>query len=431
MTAAEAEATTATVGDAAQGDEGARRPSLVRAVLLTVGRAVARLWHATSPVRRVVSVFGWLVLAAAVVATGVGIVVGWLELVYLGLTLAAALAIATVFLVGRASYRVGVELDRPRVVAGERAFGRLLVANAGARPAAASRMELPVGTGVAEFVVPSLAAGAEHDELFAVPTQRRAVIVAGPPESVRGDHLGLLRRTVRWADPVELFVHPRTARLDPTTSGLVRDLEGEVTTKVTDNDMSFHALRAYEPGDDRRNVHWRTSARTGRLMVRQFEESRRSHVTILQSVDPRRWAGEDEFELGVSIAASLGVQVIRSGIAMSSLTEHRLLASRTPIALLDDSCRVELAAVPHATLRDFARAATRRLPAPSIAMIVAGSATPLPEFRQAEAFFGADTRTIAFRVDVAAEPGYALVGGLTLLTVPTLEDLVRLVGRFV
>jgi hypothetical protein len=64
-------------------------------------------------------------------------------------------------------------------------------------------------------------------------------------------------------------------------------------------------------------------------------------------------------------------------------------------------------------------------------MVVSGSATELAEFRQVETYFGADTRTIAFRVDLAADPGYALVGGLTVLTVPTLEDLVRLVGRFV
>jgi hypothetical protein len=433
MTAEGAIAAETAAVDSASGDDAEREPraSLLRAVLLTLGRAARRAWGVTAPVRAVVSRFGWLVLAAAVVAIGAGLVVGWLELIYLGLTLAAALVIATVFLIGRASYRVTVELDRPRVVAGERAFGRLLVANAGSRAAGASRMELPVGAGVAEFVIPGLAAGAEHDELFAVPTQRRAVIVAGPPESVRGDHLGLLRRTVRWADPVELFVHPRTARLDPTTSGLVRDLEGEVTTKVTDNDMSFHALRAYEPGDDRRNVHWRTSARTGQLMVRQFEESRRSHVTILQTVDPRRWGGEEEFELGVSVAASLGVQVIRSGIAVSSLSEHLLLATRTPVALLDDSCRLEVAPTPHRTLRDFARTGTRRLPAPSIVMMVAGSTTELAEFRQVEAFFGADTRAIAFRVDPSADAGYARVGALTVLTVPALEDLVRLVGRFV
>ena len=152
--------------------------------------------------------------------------------------------VSIAFVFGRLHYRVGIELQPARVVAGERALGRLVVENAGAATSTPSRLELPVGAGLAEFVVPALAPGAEHEELFAVPTNRRAVIVAGPAVSVRGDQLGLLRRTVRWTEPVELFVHPRTARLQPSAAGLVRDLEGEVTKTITNNDISFHALRA-------------------------------------------------------------------------------------------------------------------------------------------------------------------------------------------
>ena len=243
------------------------------------GRAVAGF---AAPVTGVVSTTGWLVLAGAVVALVIAWVFGWIEFAFLGFTLLAAVLVSIAFVFGRLHYRVGIELQPARVVAGERALGRLVVENAGASTSTPSRLELPVGAGLAEFVVPALAPGAEHEELFAVPTNRRAVIVAGPAVSVRGDQLGLLRRTVRWTEPVELFVHPRTARLQPSAAGLVRDLEGEVTKTITNNDISFHALRAYEPGDALRNVHWRTSARTGQLMVRQYEETRRSQLILVQ-----------------------------------------------------------------------------------------------------------------------------------------------------
>jgi uncharacterized protein (DUF58 family) len=315
------------------------------------------------------------------------------------------------------------------VVAGERALGRLVVANAGTTTSTPSRLELPVGAGLAEFVVPALAPGGEHEELFAVPTNRRAVIVAGPAVSVRGDQLGLLRRTVRWTEPVELFVHPVTARLRPSAAGLVRDLEGEVTKTITDNDISFHALRAYQPGDALRNVHWRTSARTGQLMVRQYEETRRSQLILVQSTEREHYASDDEFELAVSVVASLAVQVIRDATRVAVVTEALALRTATPTALLDDASRIEPVRRRFATVRDFVRETTKRLPTPSVVITVGGSLLPIAEVRSIETLFGADTETIAFRVDLGATSRITRIGDTTVVTVGDLTELPRLVRR--
>ncbi len=388
-----------------------------------------RGWTAAEPALRILSPIGWLTLACAVAAFAVGRVLGWQEFVYLGLTLLAGLLIAVAFVFGRSSYAVLIELTPRRVVAGERALGRLVVTNTGAKKSTPTRVELPVGTGLAEFVIPPLEPRAEHEELYAVPTQRRAVIVAGPAISVRGDQLGLLRRTVRWTDPVELFVHPRTARLTPSASGLVRDLEGEPTKTITNTDISFHALRAYEPGDDRRYVHWRTSARTGQLMVRQFEETRRSQLTIVHDLDRRHYLSDDEFELAVSITASLAVQVIREGTRLSVVSELRELRTRTPTALLDDSCRLDLVTSRFEGVREAARVTTLRLPPPSIAVLVTGSLLPLTEFRAVERLFGLDTQTIGFRAEPGGQSRLSLVSGLRVATVGVLDELGRLVRR--
>ena len=55
------------------------------------------------------------------------------------------------------------------------------------------------------------------------------------------------------------------------------------------SDLAFHALREYQPGDDRRYIHWRSSAKAGRLLVRQFLDTRRSHVTVLVDTDPEQY----------------------------------------------------------------------------------------------------------------------------------------------
>jgi uncharacterized protein (DUF58 family) len=403
--------------------------------------AGARVGAFAAPVTSVISTAGWLVLAAAAVSLAVAWGLGWIELAFVGATLLAALLVAIPFVFGRVRYRVAIELQPRRVVAGERALGRLVVANTGEAASVPSQLELPVGSGLAEFVIPAIPPDGEHEELFAVPTQRRAVIVAGPAASVRGDQLGLLRREVRWTDPVELFVHPITARLKPSAAGLVRDLEGEVTKTITNNDISFHALRAYEPGDALRNVHWRTSARTGQLMVRQYEETRRSQLLLVQATRADHYASDAEFELAVSVLASLGVQVIRDATRLAVATDRFTLNTATPTALLDDTSRIEPvgdrsadgashgAVAPTTSVRDLVREAARRIPAPSVVIVVAGSRTPVAEFRAVEPVFGSDTQVIAFRAELGAASRIARVGESTVVTVGALDELSRLVRR--
>jgi len=384
----------------------------------------------------ILSSAGWIALAFAAVMLVGGFVLGWQELTFVGLPVLVGLVFCTVFLIGRTTYDVTIELSPSRVVVGERALGRLVITNSGTRSVLAARMELPVGAGRAEFSIPALKPAQEHDELFAVPTNRRAVIATGPAISVRGDQLGLIRRVVRWTDPIDLFVHPVTTPLAPSAAGLVRDLEGQVTKKITDSDLSFHALRSYAPGDDRRYVHWRTSARliqqTGdpmNLMVRQFEETRRSQLTVLQSESSAFYESDGEFELAVSVATSLAAQVIRDGTALNIVSESRRLHTHSASAMLDDSCRMELSGKLGGNARDFARTATKRLPPPSVLFIIAGSKMTASDYRQIEMLFPPETTVVAFRIELGADAALRQVAGVKVAVVGALRDLPKVVSR--
>ncbi len=436
MTATADAATTATTTDstgagprAAVAGAWVRVRSALGTALGVLQLAWAAVWRVIGPVLGVVSGTGWVVLGFAVVIGVTGLVLGWQEFVYVGVTLLAGVLVAIPFIVGRSAFAVAIELSPRRVVAGERALGRMLVTNTGQRKSTSTRFELPVGKGLAEFSLPAIAPQGEHEELFAVPTNRRAVIVAGPAVSVRGDQLGLMRRAVRWADPVELFVHPLTARLTPSAAGLVRDLEGEVTKTITNSDISFHALRAYEPGDDRRYVHWRTSARTGQLMVRQFEETRRSQLTIVFNADRRCYASEEEFELAVSIMASVAVQVMLDGTKLKVVSEKMALRTVTPVTLLDDSCRIEQVTSPFSTMREFVRVATLRLPPPSVAIVITGSQLQPGDIRSVETLFGTETQTVGIRAELDGMSRVTRVAGLPVATVGRLEELSRVIRR--
>ena len=375
-----------------------------------------------------VSPVGWGVAVVALLALVLGRRLGWLEFAALGCALGAVLVIALLMTIGRSRYLITLDMADRRVKVGERALGRLEVRNAARRRALPSRVELPVGAVVAEFAIPGLSPGAEHDDLFAIPTARRAVIVVGPVRSVRGDPFGLARRSVRWTRPVELFVHPLLVSLAGASAGLLRDLEGQTTRDLSDSDLSFHALRDYVAGDDRRYIHWRTTARRGSLMVKQFEDTRRTQTALALSTDPTDYADDDEFEMAVSVIASVGVQTIREEREIAVLAGPGTLRVETPPLLLDDCSALALSSS-GAGAAMLGRRVAREAPEASVAMLVTGSEPSSADLRLGARHVPAGTRTVVVRCERGADVSVRTQGSLSLATIGHLDDLPRLLRR--
>ncbi|MDM8084134.1 DUF58 domain-containing protein [Cellulomonas cellasea] len=375
-----------------------------------------------------ISPVGWGALAGALVGVVLGRWLGWLELAGAGAALAVAVAVSLLMTVGRDRYVVDLYLADHRVRVGERAVGRLAVRNTARHRSLPARIELPVGAGAAELALPSLASGEEHEDLFAIPTTRRAVVVVGPVRSVRGDPLGLARRRLRWTEPAELFVHPEIVSLAGASSGLLRDLEGQSTRDLSDSDLSFHALRDYVAGDDRRYIHWRTTARRGALMVKQFEDTRRTQTVVALSTDPRDYADDDEFELAVSTVASLGVQVLREERDLAVLAGPGRLRVETPPRLLDDCAALALA-LGTAGAGDLGRRIARDTPEASVALLVAGSTPTVAQLRAGVRHVPVGTRTVMITCALGAEVEVRTQGSLTLATLGGLDDLPRVLRR--
>jgi uncharacterized protein (DUF58 family) len=298
----------------------------------------------------------------------------------------------------------------------------LEVTSTAGRRQRSSQLELPVGDGAALLGIPALDPEQTHEELFVVPTERRAVIPVGPARSVRGDAVGLLRREVRWTEVEQLYVHPRTVRLDAGAPGLLRDLEGEVTHDVTNSDVAFHALRGYVPGDDRRFIHWRTSARTGTLMVRQFEQTRRSHTLLALSTGAGDYAGDDQFELAVEAAASIGLQAFRETRPVSLVTSQHTLPARTARTMLDQFSGVDPTPRDHG-VGPMARRAVREIPEASIAFVFCGSNPSPAEIRSAGLAFPVGVRVVAVRAVPAAQSGVRILAGVPVVTLGALDEL--------
>lgn len=369
---------------------------------------------------------GRAVLGVAAGAWLVGVWLGWDELLFVAGGCIVVVGVALLFTIGRAKLDIAVELTPHRVVVGDQAVGRVQVTNVSGGRMLPMRLEAPVGVGLARFEVPSLAAGATWDELFVVPTTRRSIIPVGPVSSVRGDPLGLARRAVAWAEPIDLFVHPRTIRLAGMTAGWIRDLEGHPTKDLSPSDVAFHTLREYVPGDDRRHVHWRTSARLGTLMVRQFVDSRRSHLGLVLSTNPSDYATEEEFELAVSVVGSLAVSALLDDQAVSVTTGGRPLPAYAPPKLLDGLAGVE----PVERKTDLTTLVRRSVPivrGASVVAVVAGTGVSPVALRRAAELFHHDTRVLGVRAAPGGEATLRTIGSTSILELGALEDLARVV----
>ncbi|MDQ5861269.1 MAG: DUF58 domain-containing protein [Actinomycetota bacterium] len=374
------------------------------------------------PVLSVVSVLGWSVLAASILLWAAGQAFGWQEAKAAAIAAFVLFLIAIGFILGRSSYGVILDLARTRVAVGDSAVGSIAVSNTSARPLLPAALELPVGNATAVFHLPRMKPAQVHEDLFTIPTARRAVIVVGPVRSVRADPLHLLRRQVLWTEPEDLFVHPKTVALAGSAAGFIRDLEGMPTTDLSSADVAFHALRDYVPGDDRRHIHWKTTARTNKLMVRQFEETRRAHLAISLSINTDEYASEQEFEMAISTAASIGRQAIREQRELDVLTQKGPLRCETGRNLLDDMTRIAGAPM-RRTAVDLARTLADTVPNASVVFFVVGSNVTPSQLRSAAASVPLGVRSLAVRLQIGAAPGRANIADLTVLTLGDLADL--------
>jgi uncharacterized protein (DUF58 family) len=409
-----------------------RLPAVLAQAGLRVGGAVAErtgpVREATRPVwapvvgfLRWISPLGWSVLAVGLLCWVVAAVADWDEWAMIGLAAIALLVLCVLLAVGRTRVRIDTEVEPLRVTVGEPASGRISVTNESRRGMLPLLVELPVGMTAARFTLPALGSGKAHEELFVVPTERRGVIPVGPASTVQGDPLGLVRRTLRWTDVTELYVHPRTISLESLGSGLLRDLEGETTQEMSMSDLAFHALREYQPGDDRRYIHWRSSAKAGRLLVRQFLDTRRSHLTMLVDADPARYrAGEVDAETAISVAASLAIRAHMDEQDFTVLCRGAS-ASRTSAPLaLDELARVQLGP---SDLYALAGDGLALAPDTSMAVLVTGTSTPFLEVQRALGRFENEVLKVALTVDERERVGVKNVGGLTLMNIHGLADL--------
>jgi uncharacterized protein (DUF58 family) len=123
------------------------------------------------------------------------------------------------------------------------------------------------------------------------------------------------RRTVRV--PSTLTVLPRIWRLAPLRAAGRRDSAEPVVARAARAGLEVYGVRDYREGDSLRHVHWRSTARRGQLVIREYErDAQEASVLLLDTRSgphPLLHGGEEVFEDLVRAVASVADAMTRTG----------------------------------------------------------------------------------------------------------------------
>ncbi|MDP6605922.1 MAG: DUF58 domain-containing protein [Dehalococcoidia bacterium] len=146
---------------------------------------------------------------------------------------------------------------------------------------------------------------------YRTPTRRRGLYELGPVTVTARDPFGFFRISRSFGQLDTVLVYPSAPEL-PNFYIPPANLPGEGrfrrrTHNVTPN---VAGIRGYEPGDSFNRIHWRSTARTGELMVKLFELDPASDIWLVvdleQGVHHALKDDDNTEEAAVSIAASIG-----------------------------------------------------------------------------------------------------------------------------
>jgi uncharacterized protein (DUF58 family) len=325
---------------------------------------------------------GMVVFAAGLAIWFVARLIGSPGLEVIGLGLAVLPLIAGLF-VRFNRQRIGIRrrLSDVRVPPGTRVTVQLDVENHS--PASTSFLlledRLPPALGrPARLVISGIPGRGSQRATYTLLPQLRGRYQLGPLFADVTDPFALTRQRLEFDEREELLVTPEIEELSSTPDSPFGVNVGSSRAKhLFRTGEEYYTMRQYQEGDDLRRIHWPSVARTGELMIRQDESSRRSSGLVF--LDNREGAlGKTRgpaFERAVSAAATLGVLLSRGGFTLRLAT-----AESSPAALSEERFLEALAGVSHTRVRSVGPSlAHLRAEGSADTTLVFVSAPPPPE----------------------------------------------------
>lgn len=269
---------------------------------------------------------GVVAVLAGLFALAVGRFFGVVELFVIGAAFLVAVAVGLLYVTVRTPRLSGVRWIHPQVlVAGDSGRVDLQLHHDGAVRSAHFVLLEQVARGkttprTALLHVEPMGARTDASAGYRLPTSQRGVIHLGPLAAEVRDPLGVARRTTAVAGIDRVTVAPRAHPLSMPALGtgpLGRQLLAS-TRRLGPGE--FHALREYATGDEPRSIHWKASARSDDLFVKEYAGEGIRRLLVVFDADPGSYVDADSFERGVTAAASIVTSGAASGLTTRFVT---------------------------------------------------------------------------------------------------------------
>ncbi|MEV8507693.1 DUF58 domain-containing protein [Actinoplanes sp. NPDC051475] len=267
-------------------------------------------------------------LAAGGAAAVSAVILGEKDLLRVAILLAALPLLAAAY-VGRSRYKLACtrSLEPGRAPVGSSARVVLRLQNMSRLPTGTLLLEdrLPYALGSRPRVVlERLGAHMASSVAYTVRADVRGRYPVGPLVIKLTDPFGLCELTRSFPSVDRLTVIPQVVPLPSVRlAGEYAGTGDSRARSVAVHGEDDAATREYRRGDDLRRVHWRSTARTGELMVRREEQPWESRATVV--LDTRLYAHRGEgpaasFEWAVSATASIAVHLRHAGYKLRLVT---------------------------------------------------------------------------------------------------------------
>ncbi|MFC6022197.1 DUF58 domain-containing protein [Plantactinospora solaniradicis] len=248
---------------------------------------------------------GVAVLVVAVPLLAFGLWGGYPLLRALGAVLLGAVLAAVLLTIRRLRVEVRRSVYPDRVERGAPALASLRVRNPGGGRRAGFLATDVAGSTIRTVRFRALGPGAEAVRHYELPTGTRGRLTVGPLVLHRADPFGLAHGELRAGGTATLWVHPRQLPARAPVAGYPRHHhDGPSTDGALRGSVDLLDVREYLPGDEVRHLHWKATARTGRLMVRDLADPEQPRFTLLLDTRSEALTAE-RFEEAVDLAASL------------------------------------------------------------------------------------------------------------------------------
>lgn len=162
----------------------------------------------------------------------------------------------------------------------------------------------------------------------------RGLYSIGPVRITTGDPFGFFKRSATFGKPQSILVYPRATEL-PNFYVPPANLPGEGRFRKRTHYVTPNAsgLREYEPGDSFNRIHWPSTARTNKLMVKLFELDPASDIWVILDLEQKVHVGAGEEgteEYAIKVAASVARFFLVANRAVGFMTFGKQLFIEEP-----------------------------------------------------------------------------------------------------